>query len=269
MFDRLARRLWPLAAVAALLAGIALLSMISRPGLHQIPVPPGIRHQVQPTPPSESRPVGTKDPSAFNYHLPRWLADAVIYGIGVVFAVVVLGVIVFVISQFWSPARGRRADFHAVAVPMTRREAVLAAVAAGIADLARDDGDARSSIIACWVRLEQIAAAAGTERMAGESPSELVARLLHDHQVSANVLTSLAELYHSARYSSHTIDAAMRTQALAAFGRLRTELEQSRSGPLADDPVVDGAPIPRSSGPRSSTPRSSVPRSSTPPGGAR
>ncbi len=59
---------------------------------------------------------------------------------------------------------------------------MLAAVDAGLADL--DDGDPRAAVIACWVRLEEAAAAAGTPREPGDTPGELVLRLLAGHQVS-------------------------------------------------------------------------------------
>jgi hypothetical protein len=79
-------------------------------------------------------------------------------------------------------------------------------------------------VIACWVRLEEAAAAAGTPREPGDTPSELVLRLLGEHQVSAPVLYQLAEVYRLARYATHTVDTTMRDHARAALGQLRDEL---------------------------------------------
>ena len=60
-------------------------------------------------------------------------------------------------------------------------EDVVAALDAGLADLSDTDADPRRAVIACWVRLEQAAAAAGTPAQPGDSPTDLVARLLHEH----------------------------------------------------------------------------------------
>ena len=101
---------------------------------------------------------------------------------------------------------------------------------AGLADLDDADADPRRVVIACWVRLEQAAAAAGTPRDVGDTPTELVTRLLAGHAVSAAVLYRLAEVYRLARYATHTVDESMRDQARAALGQLRAELSAERVG---------------------------------------
>ena len=83
-------------------------------------------------------------------------------------------------------------------------------------------------MIACWVRLEQAAAAAGTPREPGDTPTELVTRLLRGHDVSAPVLYPLAEVYRLARYATHTVDTGMRDRARAALQQLRGELSRER-----------------------------------------
>src|SRR5205814_870257 len=81
---------------------------------------------------------------------------------------------------------------------------VIAAVEAGLSDLDDADADPRRAVIACWVRLEQAAAAAGTPRNVGDTPTELVTRLLTGHAVSAAVPYRLAEVYRLARYAVPT-----------------------------------------------------------------
>jgi len=71
---------------------------------------------------------------------------------------------------------------------------VRAAVDAGLAELDDADADPRRAVIACWVRLEAAAAAAGTERSPGDTSTELVSRLLARHRVSEPVLSALAEV---------------------------------------------------------------------------
>jgi hypothetical protein len=101
---------------------------------------------------------------------------------------------------------------------------MLAAVDAGLAELTDTDGDPRRAVIACWVRLERAAAAAGTPRAPGDSPTDLVARLLGAHQVSRQVLSALARVYREARFTTHPIDQQMRRTALDALSQVRTEL---------------------------------------------
>ena len=87
------------------------------------------------------------------------------------------------------------------------------------------DADPRRAVIACWVRLEQAAAAAGTPRQPGDTSTELVGRLLREHQVSADVLEAFAAVYREARFAPHEVDLGMRDQARAALRRLRDELD--------------------------------------------
>src|SRR5204863_9458777 len=103
-----------------------------------------------------------------------------------------------------------------VATSAQARDQLIAAVEAGLSDLDDADADPRRAVIACWVRLEQAAAAAGTPRNVGDTPTELVTRLLTGHAVSAAVLYWLAEVYRLARYATHTVDATMRDQARGA-----------------------------------------------------
>ena len=90
MFDRLARRLWPLAAVAAVLAGIAWLSMTADLASHQLPVRPASA-PVAPTPAVGIPAGGVAIRPRFQAdHLPV-LADAVVVALGMVVAVGLLG----------------------------------------------------------------------------------------------------------------------------------------------------------------------------------
>lgn len=74
------------------------------------------------------------------------------------------------------------------------------ALRAGLADIDAG-GDARRAIIACWLRLERVAAAAGTARQVADTPGDLVKRLLSRHQVSREALEQLADAYRLARYA--------------------------------------------------------------------
>jgi hypothetical protein len=108
--------------------------------------------------------------------------------------------------------------------PAARTEDVVAALDAGLIDLSDTDLDPRRAVIACWVRLEQVAASAGTPRQPADSPTDLVTRLLAEHAVDAPALAGFAEVYREARYATHVVDERMRGQARGALERLRAEL---------------------------------------------
>jgi uncharacterized protein DUF4129 len=245
MVGQWARRLWPLVIVGGLLAGIAVLSTVGTPGIYQL-TPHLPRRSPKPLPsaslrPSPGSPVRPQSGTSTSTPLAGWLIDIAKYGCVLLVGVVVLALLWLVIKSLLSRGSSRRAATFGVAGTMNRRDAVLAAVDDSIAELARDDGEAREAVIACWVRLEAVAAAAGSEQQVHHTSSDLVSRLLGDHQVSASVLLALADLYRTARYSTQYIDSSMREQARAALGRLRDELSRSRSGPLADEPVAFGS----------------------------
>ncbi|MFI6485411.1 DUF4129 domain-containing protein [Nonomuraea sp. NPDC050663] len=94
---------------------------------------------------------------------------------------------------------------------------VRSAVRAALQEL--DDGDdPRKAVIACWLRLEHEAAGAGVPRLVGDTPGELVARLLADHDEEA--LRQLMGAYHLARYAPHEVSEELRSTARHALARV-------------------------------------------------
>jgi hypothetical protein len=118
----------------------------------------------------------------------------------------------------------------------------MAAVEAGLVELSDTDTDPRRAVIACWVRLERAAAAAGTPRLVGDSPTELVTRLLSAHQVSRPTLEGLAEVYREARYATHPVGERSRQDALAALRQIRAELAGVGAGSARAAGGDPGAP---------------------------
>jgi Domain of unknown function (DUF4129) len=116
---------------------------------------------------------------------------------------------------------------------------MIAALDDGIARLA-GEGDARSAVIACWVRLEEVAQTAGTAPVLSDAPADLISRLLGAHRVSMPALTSLADLYRAARYSTIPIDEPMRERALADLSTIRSELVASVATHIDDPDTVRG-----------------------------
>jgi hypothetical protein len=247
------RRIIPALIVSGILLAVAFAAERATPGVRYHPAPP-----TPPTPPpvaSAPAPsasvVSVSTAGAYRtLHIPAWFGTAAAVLVAV-FAAVTIGVVLWFLLRGWLDGRSRRIlDLGTAGATLaTRREAVLDAVDASLAELARADGDARSAVIACWVRLEEVAEAAGTPRHTADTPTDLVHRLLAEHQVSGAVLTTLADLYRQARYSSSTVPESVRDQARAALGQLRDELSRSTTGALADPPLVpagaDRRPRPR------------------------
>lgn len=74
-------------------------------------------------------------------------------------------------------------------------------------------GSPREAIIATWLDLERLVAAAGVPRRPSETSSELVVRVLDDREVPAAALTDLAALFREARFSTHELTEALRERA--------------------------------------------------------
>jgi hypothetical protein len=209
-----------------LLVAAALTAAHATPQLDRLPPSSGWSSDEDPprlTPPEE-RPPETPPPDweAGGVQIPTWVPMVINAAFLVLFAAILMIVLWEVVGRL---LRRRDAPEQVAAGhgrPAERE--VLDAVDAGLADLSDLDGDPRRAVIACWLRLEEAARAAGVPRRAGDTSTDLVTRLLADRVLSAEVLTAFAEVYRAARFATHTVDERMRDQALAALRRLRAEL---------------------------------------------
>jgi hypothetical protein len=101
-------------------------------------------------------------------------------------------------------------------------------VRAGIAAL-DDVMDPTDAIVACWLRLERLAATYGVARNPADTPTDLVVRLLGARDVRRETLVRLAGLYERARYSPTPLDESARTEARAALHAVEAELRGVRT----------------------------------------
>lgn len=224
------RRFWPVMAAAVLLVvaafGAATGSMPLRPASLGDPDPP----------PTFDPHLASQPPQAIDSASPGGppqvleVSPAFLRLVQVICLLVVVGIVILLVTLLVRGAakRVRISGDPVVPVPsaVASHEQVMAALAQGLAEL--DEGDPRQAVIACWVRLERAAEDAGVERKPGDTPTDLVVRLLAGRLVtsSANssLLTDFANVYREARYSPHPIDNASRDQARAALRLLRDEL---------------------------------------------
>jgi len=226
MTPGLLRRWWPLAAVVLLLALATVAAAHSSPQIGRVDEPAA---DSGPAPELErADPVATEEqPGDFvdtdPTEVPAWLGTAAVV-IGCVVLAVLVGVMVWTLAREVTRRRARGKMPPRQVSRTASAEEVVAALDAGLTDLSDADLDPRRAVIACWLRLEQAAAAAGTPRKATDTPTDLVARLLGEHNVSGDVLASFADVYREARYATHTVDERMREEARFALQRLRAEL---------------------------------------------
>jgi hypothetical protein len=231
MMSRWVLRYWAVLAVGVILVVIMGLAEFGRFTLVPLAVPgatpaPVVTETAAPllsaSPLPEPRPVGIAFSQA------SWLVHLIV---AIVIVIGLAGLVAAIVLLVVSLLRIRLARPHRPAPtaelpydPEVQRADLLAAVDAGIAELDDDDIDPRAAVIACWVRLERVAAGAGIAERPDRTSSDLVAELLANQRVSADTLASFAELYRTARYSRHTIEAAMRDDARAALRRLRNDI---------------------------------------------
>jgi Domain of unknown function (DUF4129) len=88
---------------------------------------------------------------------------------------------------------------------------------------ALDRGGPRDSIVACWLRLEEIVADSGVPARPSETSTELVTRVLHELDLDPRPVATLASLYREARFSEHPMGEASRQQARSALHRLHED----------------------------------------------
>ncbi|MFY1626706.1 DUF4129 domain-containing protein [Micromonospora sp. WMMD723] len=229
------RRWWPVALVTLLLLAAALAAGHSSIGASRIPPAADNIPYVPDYPsaePARSIPVEPRTEAAQTRpSVPQWIATAAI-GLLATAILAALGYLAFTLLR-----GALRRTTRAVPVARARRTAegtareVVAALDAGLEELDDADTDPRTAVIACWVRLEEAATEAGVPRLTGDTPTDLVTRLLRGDPAagvpaiaSADVLDGFAHVYREARYATRAVDARMRDQARGALRRLRGEL---------------------------------------------
>jgi Domain of unknown function (DUF4129) len=221
------RRWWPLAAVLGLLFLTSLAATRSAPQLDQLAPDPAPAATTPPPllpPDPNQQPTGAASAPARTAAsgLPDWIGAAAL-AVLVIAAVVLAALLIWAFIRDQVRRQARRRPVPAV-TPRPATDELVAVLDAGLDELSDTDRDPRRAVIACWVRLEQAAAAAGTSRHAGDTPTDLVSRLLAEQRVDGRVLSALRDVYREARYATHSVDDRMRGEARSALERLRADL---------------------------------------------
>jgi hypothetical protein len=112
-------------------------------------------------------------------------------------------------------------------------------------DALRAEPDPRRAVIAAYARLERVLAAHRLERLESETPNEYLTRILEDLDVERGSVRRLTDLFTEAKFSHHTVDAAMKEEAIEALTTVRDELrarrEAEQAAPSSTPPLEAGA----------------------------
>lgn len=193
-------------------AGVAALAVAAVLAAHQ-PAPPqprAARLEVTLGPPPPSDP-------AVGGAVPWWLVP-----VALVLAVLVVSLLWFVFRDGLTGRVGSGREVHRDdRDDEYARHAAGLAASAGLAfadaeALLAAGADAREVVVACWVRIEQAAEAAGLGRRPAETATDVARRWLAGSPDRAAV-DDLAALYHLARYSTRVMTDADRDRARTAL----------------------------------------------------
>jgi hypothetical protein len=120
------------------------------------------------------------------------------------------------------PSTLRRRTARGDVLPATEERRVVVDVDAARAALT--GGPPRNAIVACWMQLEVDAAAAGLTRLASETSTEYVERVIGGSSVDPAPIGDLAALYREARFSRHPLVDEHRDRALVALEQVAAAL---------------------------------------------
>ena len=102
----------------------------------------------------------------------------------------------------------------------------LADVLGDTLDDLRAEPDPRRAVIAAYARLERTLGAFGLPRRAAEAPDEYLHRIFVDLEVNSRSARRLTQLFARAKFSQHSVDLAMKEEAIQLLETIRTDLRE-------------------------------------------
>jgi len=89
--------------------------------------------------------------------------------------------------------------------------------------------DARRAVIAAYARMERAFGRHGLTRLASETPTEYLRRILLGLTTKVDAVKRLTGLFEQARFSDHAIDGAMKQDAIDSLRTIRDDLQAAPS----------------------------------------
>ncbi len=91
----------------------------------------------------------------------------------------------------------------------------------------RAEPEPRRAVIAAYARLERTLGAFGLPRRPAEAPDEYLRRILVDLEVNSRFAQQLSQLFARAKFSQHSVDQAMKEEAIQLLVSIRTGLREA------------------------------------------
>jgi hypothetical protein len=117
---------------------------------------------------------------------------------------------------------------HREPPPVTPERTVADDVAESIDDAIEDleaEPDARRAVVAAYARMERTFGRHGLRRTPSETPTEYLRRILLGLTARVEAVRVLTALFEQAKFSDHTIDGAMKQDAIDALRTIRDDLQ--------------------------------------------
>ena len=183
--------------------------------------PPGSSSPQRPALPAAGAPTRLPGPTgAGDPVLMHYLAGVTV----VLLVIVALGTIVQ-ISRRQPPAQFGDTPLRQRPQNPGNTEKLTRAAELGLVEIGDGSRDPRSAIIACYAAMERgLGHARGAMPLESDTPSEVLARAVDHHAVSAAGATELVDLFSEARFSPHVMTENHRDSAVAALQRVLTDL---------------------------------------------
>jgi hypothetical protein len=212
---------WVLLGLAAVLAWLLVVVLITRLTATPVLPVPGPTASQPPAPPPGSAPRRPPDPTGSSPSAFGYLAGATV----VLLLIVAFGIVRQARRAGRPPTLPqdgiRTAPRHVPHGP----ERLARAAELGLEEIGDLGRDPRAAIIACYGAMERaLAHAPGAVPLDSDTPSEVLARAVEHHALSADSATELVELFTEARFSPHVMSEVHRESAVQALRRVLAEL---------------------------------------------
>lgn len=219
------RRRWVLLGLALLLCWLSVAVLIARL-TDTSELPPADRRPASPAATGAPAAPAPPDPPGEGDSAFRLLAVAAV----IMLLLAAIGTVVQArrrraVYLHWLDGEERDASAGAGPGPPGNSETLVRATELGLAEIGDLSRDPRTAIIACYAAMEQgLTRAPGAVPQESDTPSEVLARAVGQHALSAESATELVDLFAEARFSPHVMTEAHREAAVAALRRVHADL---------------------------------------------
>lgn len=172
--------------------------------------------------PPQENPFEDFEPS---WVMPAWVGE-LLQALAVAAAVVLVAWFVLRVRRAMEKPelkRAKEATGDGVVLPDGVEEEVATSLGQAIAAL-RSGVAVDEAVVACWRRLETIAADSGIQRLPTQTAQEFTVAILGHAMVEESALTDLASLYRRAMFSTHQMGEPDRERAVEALESVAASL---------------------------------------------